>query len=224
MYNPIPFRVRGNRIVLKPHEWTTSQNPDAVKLDKVIEYHTNSLGFRGEEPPADLANRLSILAIGGSTTGCFMLNDGETWTDQLGEQLSRDLPTLWINNAGIDGQSTFGHLVLLQDYVVKIRPKIGIFLVGINDVALEASNWFDDRITRAFLGPRDLLVDWLVSQFELASLMQNLWRTRRAQRYQLVKNEMNYADLERWTPGGGAPQCVPLSVQRSDQSLRSRSA
>ena len=74
LYNPIPFRVKGNRIVLRRHERNTFRNPDAVKLDRIIEYRTNSLGFRGAEPPKDLPNRLSILTIGGSTTGCFMLN------------------------------------------------------------------------------------------------------------------------------------------------------
>ena len=41
---------------------------------------------------------------------------------------------MWINNAGLDGATTYRHLILMEDYLIKLRPKVVLFLVGINDV------------------------------------------------------------------------------------------
>ena len=40
---------------------------------------------------------------------------------------------MWLNNAGLDGHSTFGHTVLLRDFVLDLKPKVVVFLVGAND-------------------------------------------------------------------------------------------
>ena len=51
IYNPLPFRVRGDRIVLPVRQRYTFHNEGASKLDPVT-YHTkNSIGFRGPDPP-----------------------------------------------------------------------------------------------------------------------------------------------------------------------------
>jgi hypothetical protein len=170
VYNPIPFRVRGNRIVLRRHESFTVRVPNARKVDPVVQYRTNALGFRGPEMPADFDKHLSVLAIGGSTTGCFLLNDGDTWPDQLHRRLVGRFPDLWMNNAGIDGQSTYGHLILLRDYVSQIRPDFALFLIGLNDVALSAANWFDESATNRVLTKREIVTEWIVSHSELASI------------------------------------------------------
>lgn len=195
IWNPVPWRVRGNHIVLRRNDPATFLNPPGAKLDEHVRYRTNSLGFRGPEPPRDLSLRLSIMAIGGSTTGCFLLNDGDTWPDRLGARLARDYPMVWLENAGLDGQSTFGHLVLLRDYVVHIRPEVALFLIGINDVALSESNWFDVRVTDRVIGRHERWADWLVTHSELASLAQNFWRARRATAYGLTAAEVNLAGL-----------------------------
>jgi lysophospholipase L1-like esterase len=203
IYNPIPFRVRGNRIDLRRHQVFTVRIPGATKVDPVVQYRTNALGFRGPEPPADFDRHLSIVAIGGSTTGCFLLNDADTWPDQLHRRLGDRFPTLWTNNAGIDGQSTYGHLVLLRDYVSQIRPNVALFLVGLNDVALAAANWFDEKASAPALTVRETLTEWFVSHTELVALAQNAWRARQAQRYGLATSEMRYADLPVWTGHSG---------------------
>ena len=195
LWNPIPFRVKGNHIVLRRHDTNEFRNPASDKLDAHVRYRTNSLGFRGPEPPRDLAARLSILTVGGSTTGCFLLNDGDTWPDRLSAQLGREFPRLWLDNAGIDGQSTYGHLTLMRDYVVHIRPRVVVFLIGINDVALSASNWFDARVTDQVVGRHELAADWLVTHSELAAIAQNAWRAWRARAYGLTQAETNYSAL-----------------------------
>lgn len=54
---------------------------------------------------------------------------------------------LWINNAGLDGQSTFGHIFLMKDYIKKLKPKVVLFLVGSNDRGNEKTlNKYDKKL------------------------------------------------------------------------------
>jgi len=137
----------------------------------------NSLGFRGEEPPPDFARRLTLLTIGGSTTECLDLDDARTWPHLLGVKLQEDFPRLWLNNAGLSGHSSFGHLVLLEDYVARLRPKVALFLVGINDLGLKEGGDFDRRTERrlSFRSLDGFLV-YLAGKSEVASALLNLHR------------------------------------------------
>lgn len=134
LYNPLGIRVRGDRIVLARNVRETLTNTRNRKLDPVIVFSKNSLGFRGPEPPRDFDRQLSILAVGGSTTECLYLSDGGSWPELLGRDLARSFDRLWVNNAGLDGHSTFGHLLLLEQLVLRLRPRVIVFLIGLNDV------------------------------------------------------------------------------------------
>ena len=179
IYNPLPFRVRGNRIVLPVHQRYTFRNPGASKLDPVTRHTKNSLGFRGPDPPADVSTRLSVLTIGGSTTECLFLTDGKTWTDRLALALLPKFPDLWVNNAGLDGQSTYGHLILLRDFVDDLHPRVAVFLIGANEIGLDASNPYDASLTPPQSAVRSV-VSFLTDHVELAGLAQNLLRVARA--------------------------------------------
>jgi len=87
IYNPLPFRVHGNRIVLPVHQRYRFHNDGASKLDPITIHTKNSLGFRGPDPPTDFAEQLTVLTIGGSTTECLFLSDGKTWTDAMARRL-----------------------------------------------------------------------------------------------------------------------------------------
>lgn len=67
--------------------------------------------------------------MGGSTTHCHYLPDDRTWPSRLGDRLG-----VWLNNAGINGQSSESHLVLLQSYITLMQPDMVLFLVGVNDM------------------------------------------------------------------------------------------
>ena len=195
IYNPLPLRVRGDRIVLPVNQKYTFDNHGARKLDAVTRHTKNSLGFRGPEPPRDFANRLTILTIGGSTTECLFLSDGKTWTDVLARQLGSKIPNLWVNNAGLDGQSSYGHIVLLQDFVTTLRPKIAIFLVGTNDVGLDRSNTFDSALTpQATTAGRTIRI--VLNHSEVLTLVQNLARARQAQQRGFGHSEIDVAALK----------------------------
>jgi len=151
IYNPLPLRMRGSHLVLPVHRRYVFHHDGSRKLDAVTYHSKNSLGFRGPDPPRDFANRLTIVAVGGSTTEGLFLSDGKTWTDQLARRVSRQRPDAWVNNAGFDGHSTFGHLMLLRDVIVPLKPKVAVFLVGMNDVAIETVNKWDDSIAPSWI-------------------------------------------------------------------------
>ena len=105
-------------------------------------------GSGARSRPPDFARDLTIVTVGGSTTECFDLAEDKTWPHDLGVKLQRDFKHLWLNNAGLSGNSTFGHAILMQDYLVKLKPKVVIFLVGINDLGSGANG----ISTRGFTG------------------------------------------------------------------------
>ena len=91
IYNPFQSRVRGNEIILKSnYKKTVVIDPPVNGLDKSIKYSTNSIGFRGPEPPKDWDKALTIITVGGSTTECSLLSDDSTWAAQLYGKLQKD--------------------------------------------------------------------------------------------------------------------------------------
>jgi lysophospholipase L1-like esterase len=135
IYNPLEIRFKPDRIVLPVNKHYLINNVGKfTKLPPTTIHTKNSLGFRGAPPPRNFSDYLTIVTVGGSTTECFYLSDGRTWTDLLGRELSRHFHRVWINNAGLDGATTYRHLILMEDYIDKLRPKVVLFLFGINDV------------------------------------------------------------------------------------------
>jgi lysophospholipase L1-like esterase len=136
IYNPFPAKIRGSKYKVLTNASFRFTNKFCPKLDSVIMVRTNSIGFRGPKPPTDMPRKLSILAVGGSTTICSLLSEGETWTDVVGDRLQQRFRDTWINNAGQNGYSTYAHNLLIRSYLtdIKLSPKVALLLVGANDV------------------------------------------------------------------------------------------
>jgi lysophospholipase L1-like esterase len=192
LYDPIGARLRGSEIVLPVNHVYRFDNGNPRKLDRTTIHTKNSLGFRGPEPPRDFAQRLTIVTIGGSTTESLFLSDGKTWTDELTRQLQRERADVWVNNAGIDGHTSYGHLVLLHQFVVRLQPKVAVFLVGANDVALDRPNTFDEGVQQRLSGSRRVL-STLAARSEVVSLGLNLARAARARERGLGHSELDLA-------------------------------
>lgn len=142
IYNPFGCPLKGDKIDLPVYKRAIYHVPPGDdRFDEPVYHYRNSLGFRGNEPPADFKDWTTIVAVGGSTTECRLLTEGKTWPDLLGKRLAARLSNVWINNAGMDGHSTHGHLLLVEDYLVKLKPKYVLFLVGTNDVGREDLNY-----------------------------------------------------------------------------------
>ncbi len=178
-YNPFQFRLKGDQIILPVNTQLTIQNSINPKLDSVIVNTRNELGFRGPELPADPGSRLSIITVGGSTTECHFNNDDRTWPALLAQKLDNKFNRVWLNNAGLDGHSTFGHQVLLQDHLVKIRPKVILLLTGVNDIESDRPSFHDQRNKQ---GAWTDLKHYLVSNSEVLSLFVNIARGWKAQK------------------------------------------
>ncbi|HEX8773139.1 MAG TPA: SGNH/GDSL hydrolase family protein [Pyrinomonadaceae bacterium] len=193
LHNPFQARIKGNRIVLETNKTYHIKNDIIRSLDPEVTVIRNGLGFRGKNPPADFHDQLTIVTIGGSTTQCFFLNEDQTWTARLGQRLEKSLRPVWINNAGLDGHSTYGHLVLLEDYIVPLRPKVALFLVGINDIATGTLSEFDAENVRSgirfdsFKG----FVKSASAYSEVAALGLNLYRSLTAYRAGLTHHQVD---------------------------------
>ncbi len=177
IYNPLGFRIKGDKIILPINKKEIIHHEHGLgKLDRVVVHQRNSLGFRGPEPPADFARDLTIVTVGGSTTECFDLAEDKTWPHVWGLELQRNFKDLWLNNAGLSGNSTFGHYILMQDYLVKLKPKVVIFLVGINDLGLREEGDFDQRIHGVNFRSLERFLASAAVHSELAAAALNLYR------------------------------------------------
>lgn len=143
-FKPVEMRLQGNRIQLTTNHKLIIENEKYEKLDKVIRHTKNAIGFRGDNPPLAFDQHLTVMAVGGSTTECYYLSDGDTWPERMVEPLNKDFRAVWVNNAGLDGHSTYGHAYIMRDYIAAIKPKLVTFLVGVNDVGLDKSSPFDN--------------------------------------------------------------------------------
>ncbi len=173
LYNPFEIRFRPDRIVLPVNKrYVIDNTAKFTKLSPTTIHTKNSLGFRGAPPPEDFGGYLTIITIGGSTTECFYLSDGKTWPDVLGRKLADDFQKVWINNAGLDGATTYRHLILLEDCVARLKPKVVVFLTGINDVGAGDVAAAEGRRSQVFRN----LSRWITNRSEVYCLGQNLYR------------------------------------------------
>ena len=99
--------------------------------EKLIIYKKDQYGFR--ERKNNNLNNIDILVVGGSTTDERYLNIEDTWTYRLEQLFKKKIQVI---NAGIDGQSTKGHIWNFNNWFNKInnfKTKYIIFYVGINE-------------------------------------------------------------------------------------------
>jgi len=197
-YEPLRLRVRGGRIILPASVRWKFHNSLIEKIDEEIVHSRNRLGFRGDEPPSDFSRHLTIVAVGGSTTECYYLSDGQTWPEQLGQRLEPRFDHAWVNNAGLDGQSTYGHAKLLDQYLVDLHPDVILFLIGANDVGLQqpASS---DTAMQPGAGQQSgwMFSAWraLVEHSAVLSVIDNIRRTRAAHNAGVVHGNVSHAQL-----------------------------
>lgn len=110
-------------------------HPTLLGVPGKVLHTTNEWGMRGDPIPEDWDERFTILAIGGSTTHCYYLPDDKTWPARLQAELRGADPNVMVQNAGLDGHSTRGHLLMMETVVPRIRPDMVVLLVGLNDLS-----------------------------------------------------------------------------------------
>ena len=90
-------------------------------------------GFRGRKKEID---KIDIITVGGSTTNQKFIPLEKTWPEKLEQLFNQTGKNIDIVNAGIDGQSTKGHIWNFNNWFYKIKDlktKYIIFYIGINE-------------------------------------------------------------------------------------------
>lgn len=109
-----------------------------------IVYSRDANGLRGLDGPV---SDIDILTVGGSTTDQRFLDDSQTYQASLSQMFAQAGQSIAIANAGIDGQSTFGHIENFTSWFSKIdglQARYITFLVGVNDaLILNENNDYD---------------------------------------------------------------------------------
>ena len=97
----------------------------------IVTYTRDRDGLRAVHGPLE---QVSLVTLGGSTTDQRFITEGETWQDVLAS-----LARFEVANAGIDGMSSSGHLVALQEWlyrIPKLRARYFLHYIGVNDAWL----------------------------------------------------------------------------------------
>jgi len=100
-----------------------------------INYKKDKYGFRGLKKNI---NEIDILTVGGSTTDERYLKIEDTWSEQLEKKINNAYPNInfEVVNAGIDGQSTYGHIWNFENWFPKLKnfkTKYIFFYIGLNE-------------------------------------------------------------------------------------------
>ena len=121
-------------------------NVDFINQNKIkkVFYSRDNNGFRGVRKKY---SDIDFLVIGGSTTEEKFLDNKDTWTEKLEKQFLDEDYDVEVVNAGIDGQSTIGHINNFEDwfpYVKNLKPKFIVFYIGLNEYRSESFLKYDN--------------------------------------------------------------------------------
>ncbi len=111
----------------------TSPNPLGGE-PKLVRYVRDGNGFRGLGSPV---NKIDIITVGGSTTDQRYLDEDHTYQAVLKRLFAEQGIKIAIANAGIDGQTTIGHVHNFASWFDKIeglKTRYILYYIGINDV------------------------------------------------------------------------------------------
>jgi hypothetical protein len=112
-----------------------------------ITYTRDKYGLRGSYASP---GSIRILTLGGSTTDQRYIGDGETWQDVLQRRFGQAGLAVPVANAGIDGQSTFGHIADFRWWfpdIPGLAPEFILFYVGVNDYHKDVADSFDRLVS-----------------------------------------------------------------------------
>lgn len=138
-----------------------------------VHYKRDAYGFRGSYPSLD---KIDVLTLGGSTTDQKYITEGQTWQDAMARESG-----LKVVNAGVDGQSSYGHVRAFQSWfphVPGLKTRYFLFYVGYNDLFVEPG-WNTDRVRG------DSWVEQLKSRSALVQLVNTLSGWARARQTQI---------------------------------------
>ncbi len=108
-----------------------------------IVYTRDEWGLRGKYPALD---DIDIVTLGGSATDQRYITDGSTWQDVIVREFQREKMDVSVVNAGVDGQSTFGHIKDFDWWFPTLpgfKPRYVLFYIASNDIFKNNDSQFD---------------------------------------------------------------------------------
>ena len=140
-------------------------------------YERNYYGFIGEDlEPEDI----KALFVGGSTADERYKPRSLSIVGNLNKRLSNKNINLKIVNAGIEGQSTLGHLNNFSTWFKKLEnfnPKVIIFYVGINDFLANPDNLNEGNKSDGLISnpnKKEMISDYLKSSSIFYDLLRKI--------------------------------------------------
>jgi len=150
------------------------------------------------------------LTVGGSTTDERYLEEEDTWSEQLELILNDNYPSLdyEVVNAGIDGQSTYGHIWNFESWFPKIqnlKTKYIFFYIGLNEYFSDEKHIYDQgtknlnffQKTKLWFKENNGLIyrvyDAIYRNFYLKDIL-NVGHQIRNANYQLAKTNFQISD------------------------------
>ena len=173
---------------------------DVVRRDVHIVH--NADGYRGPILPASKAEgKRRVVTLGGSSTYCTGLGEGDTWPEQLAVGLGES----WeVANLGTPGHSSVEHVVMAALRLRDLAP----------DVALIYCGWNDARS----LGVKDLAQDYSDyhgKQLYDALSLPRVWTGPDFALMRLVVRAFQKAGWLMKTP----PDTIKVQAERSDDNM-----
>ena len=178
-----------NRLNLLKDQVRRNDVSGLYRSDKpVITYSRDKHGLRGAYGSPEA---IRILTLGGSTTDQRYIGDGETWQDVLQRKFQQSGRTVPVANAGVDGQSTFGHIADFRWWfpdIPGLAPEFILFYVGINDYHIDAADRFDRLVPDGNPG--------IAERIRENSAIWNLYRTLRGIYKALVVSRIGHQRVD----------------------------
>jgi hypothetical protein len=156
------------------------------------------MGDAQVEPRRAWRSRAANLALllAGTLAALLLLEGALRLFDPLQQRLRGAFPRVWIDNAGLDGHSTFGHALLLDQRLLRLAPQVLLFLIGANDVGRDDLNAYDLAAERGTTRPVPLLTRAARHSLVVATAL-NVWRSERARRRGLGHAALDLARVPR---------------------------
>ena len=160
-------------------------------------YKRNYHGFRGEEmDPA----KIEAVMIGGSTTDERYKPIKFSIAENLNVLLKKNGYNFKIINAGIEGQSTYGHIHNFKNWFPKLKnfsPKLYIFYIGLNDYSFkpDQSEYYNYGSDGNVMNPEAIEV--FFDTFKSNSFFYDKLRILKQKYYSTAKTVEYYHDSEK---------------------------
>jgi len=168
------------------------------KGPEIISYSRDRNGLRGISSLDD-PKQIGVLTVGGSTTDQKYITDSLTWQEMLEKRYRSAGRNLSISNAGVDGQSTIGHIKNFMLWFPKIeglKPRYVLFYIGINDAFRFQDDSRFDIISVANFNLKGRIIAEIKENSAIYNLYRRILGSIRASKLKLAHNSVDFAKIK----------------------------